>query len=302
MNTRSGTAVNQTTLDADPNPNSYSRNYINGPVITENFSDESATDIYTTSWTFKDDSNIDTQELADRTTSNAADPKKTNDGVMSTLAQGNSIPLPPGATVMSKTMSGIVVIQTFIPTIIPQFASLLTTTIITSVNAQKSAFTYLVGPGGVAWTPLPPPSAGPQIQPTDAPFQSTTGTTTSAAVGVTTGTIASAGSTLSQRIATRTIADLATTGGVLPIIATPVDVQAAIFTSVDSAITENTAILTGDGTHTWGLYPFFHGGPRCLWCPPGLDNGGLVLWGITRPGVSDLKLWISINDHISLHF
>ncbi|KAL8749817.1 MAG: hypothetical protein Q9199_007462, partial [Rusavskia elegans] len=287
LNTRSGTAVNQTTLDADPNPNSYSRNYINGPVKTDNFSDESATDIYTTSWTFKDDSNIDTQELADQTTSNAADPKKTNDGVMSTLAQGNSIPLPPGATVMSKTMSGIVVIQTFIPTIIPQLASLLTTTIITSVNAQKSAFTYLVGPGGVAWTPLSPPSAGPQIQPTDAPFQSTTGTTTNAAIGVTTGTIASAGSTLSQRIATRTIADLATTGGVLPIIATPVDVQAAIFTSVDSAITENTAILTGDGTHTWGLYPFFHGGPRCLWCPPGLDNGGLVLWGITRPGEYD---------------
>lgn len=289
MNTLSGTAVNEAALDTDSNLNSYSTSYVNDPVNTNNSPDESITGSYTTSWTFQDDSNINTQELADHTTGNAINPKKTNDGVMSTLAQGDSIPLPPGATVMSKTISGIVVIQTFIPTRIPQYASLLTTTTITSVNAQNSAFTYLVGPGGVAWTPLSPPGAGLQVRPTDAPFQSSTEKIQNAAIGVTTGITASAGSAMSQHMATRTTVELTTTGGILPIVTSPIDVQAAILTSVDSAITENTAISTGDGTHPWGIYPFFHGGPRCLWCPPGLDNGGLILWGITKPGVSDLK-------------
>lgn len=288
MNTLSGTAVNEAALDTDANLDSYSTTYVNDPVNTNSSPDEPIMGNYTTSWNFEDDSNINTQELADQTTGNAIDTKKTNDGVISNLAQGDSIPLPPGATIMSKTISGIVVIQTFIPTRIPQYASLLTTTTITSVNAQNSVFTYLVGPGGVAWTPLSPPGAGLQVRPTDAPFQSSTEKIPNAAIGVTTGT-ASAGSAMCQRIATRTIADLTTTGGILPIVTSPIDVQAAILTSVDSAITENTAISTGDGTHPWGIYPFFHGGPHCLWCPPGLDNGGLVFWGITKPGVSDLK-------------
>ncbi|KAL8657667.1 MAG: hypothetical protein Q9226_001697 [Calogaya cf. arnoldii] len=257
----------------------YSTTYIDGGVNEDDLLDDFTTGIYITSWTLDDDSNINTQELTHRTTSNAADPIQSNGAAMKTFAQGSSIPLPPGATVMSRTISGTVVVQTFIPTKIPQYASILTTTSVTSVNAQNSAFTYLVGPGGVAWTPISPASPGPEIQPTDAPLRSTTETTIDAA---TTGTTASARSTLPPGITISGIND-----GVPPIITTAFDIQAATLTSVDPTITEDAAISTGDATHAWGLYPFFHGGSRCLWCPPGLDNGGLVLWGITKPGQYD---------------
>ena len=142
----------------------------------------------------------------------------------------------------------------------------------------------VVSPG----TPISPASPGPEIQPTDAPFRSTTETAINAA---TTGTTFIASSTLPPGIITSGIND-----GVPPIITTAFDIQAATLTSVDPTITEDTAISTGDATHPWGLYPFFNGGSRCLWCPPGLDNGGLVLWGITKPGVSSFKREFDFND------
>lgn len=90
-----------------------------------------------------------------------------------------------------------------------------------------------------------------------------------------------------------------TSGAVLPVITTPFDVQAATLTSVDPVITGDTAISTGDGSHQWGLYPFIHGGSHCLWCPPGLDHGGIVLWGITKPGVS---LSLTLTVFSAAHF
>ncbi|KAL8672803.1 MAG: hypothetical protein Q9168_002740, partial [Polycauliona sp. 1 TL-2023] len=254
----SGTPVNQATRDV-PNSNSHTTTYVDGPSNT----DDSNSDPQTTSAGFEDDDNFDTQGLTDRTTSDAAESRNPKNAVTSSLAQANSAPLPPGATVMSKTISGVVVTETFVPTRISQYASLLTTTSVTSVDAQNSAFTYLVGPGGVAWAPLSPLNAGPQIQPTNAPIQSATRTSRHSLIMATTSTIARAGSTPSQGSPTRTIADPATTGGVLPAITTAVDAQAATLTSVEPAITGNTAISTGDDVVVNGdLVPSAKGDPE----------------------------------------
>ncbi|KAL8997951.1 MAG: hypothetical protein Q9169_002873 [Polycauliona sp. 2 TL-2023] len=281
-NTLSGTPMPEATPDV-PKPKSRSTTYFDEPVntddffdnpstdhhtFTDDFFDDFETDPHTTSGFFEDDDDINTPGLAGRTTSVIAESGRPNDGVTSSLAQASSIPLPPGATVMSRTIGGVVVTQTFIPTRISQYASLLSTTSFTTVDAQNSAFTYLVGPGGVAWTPLSPPNAGPQIQPTNAPFRSTTRTFTDAAIRAPTTTIASAGSTPSQGSATRTIPDPAITDGALPIISTPVDAQAATLTSVDSTITENTAISTGDGSNI-GAATY----NPATWC--GCNDGGI---------------------------
>ncbi|KAL8954667.1 MAG: hypothetical protein Q9183_006991, partial [Haloplaca sp. 2 TL-2023] len=133
------------------------------------------------------------------------------------------------------------------------------------------------GPGGVAWTPLSPSPAGPIVQPTDAPPAGRQDQATPREP-------APAGPAVTPNRASETPESRETTSGMLPIITTPVDAQATALTSVHQLITGNTAISTGDDTHTLDLYPFFRGGSRCLWCPPGLDLGGLVLWGINKPG------------------
>lgn len=63
------------------------------------------------------------------------------------------------------------------------------------------------------------------------------------------------------------------------------DTAILTLTSIDSTISGDTAIYTSDGTHTAGLYPFIHGGHKCFFCPPHLDLGGIVLWGMGKPGV-----------------
>ncbi|KAI4259189.1 MAG: hypothetical protein LQ352_000863 [Teloschistes flavicans] len=197
--------------------------------------------------------------------------------------QNTPKPLPFGATVIVSTISGTAVTETFIPTTYSQYASLLTKTSITSINSNGITVTTVLGPGGVAWVPYSPPTAGPLIQPTDAPFGSVRNRPTTSGAATT----AAAGAMRSQGIVTSTTAKHGTTGAVLAVITTPFDAQAATLTSVDPVITGNTAISTGDGSHQWGLYPFIHGGSHCLWCPPGLDHGGIVLWGITKPGIYD---------------
>ena len=69
------------------------------------------------------------------------------------------------------------------------------------------------------------------------------------------------------------------------IITSSYDAEASFSTSIDPKITSNTAVSTSDDHHPPGLYPIIKGGPSCFFCPPGLDNGGLVLWGMKAPGI-----------------
>ena len=76
------------------------------------------------------------------------------------------------------------------------------------------------------------------------------------------------------------------TGAPLPTI-TKYDTSILALTSVNPAITGNTKILTSDDHHPQGFYPFIHGGSRhCLViCPPSIDHGGIILWGMNKPGI-----------------
>ncbi|KAL8782411.1 MAG: hypothetical protein Q9213_005414 [Squamulea squamosa] len=189
----------------------------------------------------------------DPTTSFDQDAMKTI--TTSGAARESLMSLQPGDTIVTSTISGFTVVETFIPTTFSQYVSISTATSIASINSQNGAFTYVVGPGGVGWSPLSRPTAGPQIQPNDVPFQSVIVKTINTAIGISTSEVAPHASTLPKDFATKTITDPVTTGIVLPVITTAFDIQAATLTSLDPAITGNTAISTGDSGHPLGPMP-----------------------------------------------
>ncbi|KAG6988919.1 hypothetical protein G7Y79_00068g096180 [Physcia stellaris] len=84
-----------------------------------------------------------------------------------------------------------------------------------------------------------------------------------------------------------TTAPVTTSSGESPLIVvtTSYDAEASSSTSIDPKITSNTAVTTSDDSHPPGVYPVIKGGPSCFFCPPGLDLGGLVLWGMKDPGI-----------------
>ena len=58
------------------------------------------------------------------------------------------------------------VTETFVPVTIPGFASLASTITVTTANAQSSPEVMVIGPGGIAWTPLSQaPSGVPDLKP-----------------------------------------------------------------------------------------------------------------------------------------
>lgn len=78
-------------------------------------------------------------------------------------------PSPPsvvsGETVLTSIVGAQTVVETFVPTIIPEFTSL-ASTITTTLNAQQSPETVVIGPGGIAWAPLSQePSGVPELSP-----------------------------------------------------------------------------------------------------------------------------------------
>ena len=89
-------------------------------------------------------------------------------------------------------------------------------------------------------------------------------------------------------------------GSMLILFTTSYDAQASSFTSIPPGITINTAIRISDGKHPVGLYPLIRGCPSCFFCPPGIDLGGLILWGMSVPGVSTLDLKFQTSNLPSL--
>ena len=73
--------------------------------------------------------------------------------------------------------------------------------------------------------------------------------------------------------------------GAVTSVTTDYDPEPVTITSIGPGVTRNTAIQTSDDKHPPGKYPFIKGGPGCPHCPPGLDNGGIVLFGMNHPGV-----------------
>ena len=77
----------------------------------------------------------------------------------------SNVPLPSGATVVTATIGSSTITETFVPTIVPGYASLASTLTTSTLNAQSSPVTFLIGPGGIEWTPFNLPSGSPGIPP-----------------------------------------------------------------------------------------------------------------------------------------
>ncbi len=77
----------------------------------------------------------------------------------------SNVPLPSGATVVTATIGSSTITETFVPTIVSGYASLASTLTTSTLNAQSSPVTFLIGPGGIEWTPLNLPSGSPGIPP-----------------------------------------------------------------------------------------------------------------------------------------
>ena len=80
-------------------------------------------------------------------------------------SQPSNVPLPPGGTVRTATIGSSTITETFVPTTVPTYSSLVSTLTTSSLNAQGSLVTFLIGPGGVQWTPFNFPSGSPGIPP-----------------------------------------------------------------------------------------------------------------------------------------
>ena len=79
-------------------------------------------------------------------------------------------PSPPsvvsGETVLTSIVGAQTVVETFVPTFVPEFNSLTSTITTTTLNAQQSPETVVIGPGGIAWAPLSQePSGVPELSP-----------------------------------------------------------------------------------------------------------------------------------------
>ncbi|KAL8735678.1 MAG: hypothetical protein Q9166_000847 [cf. Caloplaca sp. 2 TL-2023] len=241
------------------------------------------------------------------------------------IQQASRILLPSGGTVLFTTLNSQVYSQTFVPTTFSEFATLASTLTTSTIDSHSSSVPLVIGPGGVAWVPFGQPSgtnplSPPTILPTNpnAPNQpKTTGVTTDATNGAqgasssvqsssgaaSTGASITPGGSLqtpppgttrggdnptteSGNGPTTGGGDSPTTAGPLPIITTSYDPEASTVTSIGPEITGNTAIRTSDDRHGAGIYPFWRGGRNCfIICPAGIDNGGIILWGMDKPGI-----------------
>ncbi|KAL8662577.1 MAG: hypothetical protein Q9202_004629 [Teloschistes flavicans] len=211
-------------------------------------------------------------------------------------SQQSIAPLPPGATVIYTTINSQTYSETFIPTTYSALATLVTTLTTSTLDVHSSFVPLVIGPGGIAWTPLAQPSgtaanlSPPTVLPTIAnlPGLTTAAKGSSAAqssVVRSHGTLSSNG-VPSKTPVPGTSADTHPSGAPLAFITTSYDPEASTVTSIGPEITGNTAIRTSDDHHGLGFYPFWKGGPHCfIICPPGIDNGGIILWGMDKPGI-----------------
>ncbi|CAO2649271.1 Nn.00g066560.m01.CDS01 [Neocucurbitaria sp. VM-36] len=220
-------------------------------------------------------------------------PSETSPSAIPTLEPATPGLAPSDATVITGTVEGgVTVTQTFVPTTYTELATL--TIVSTIVRTQTEAistvtnegkisstmvplpapvmFTITVGPSGVAWVPfstssgaapLPPPTVLPGVVPIVASSSINEGPVP---------------------VSSSSSGSMSSDDGPHPTI-TLSDIAILTITSIDPSISENTAISTSDGNHPAGVYPFIRGGPKCFFCPPGVDGGGFVLWGMNKPGV-----------------
>ena len=90
-------------------------------------------------------------------------PRGTQTDAKSSLT--SNVPLPSGGTIVIATLGSSVFTETFVPATISSYASLASTITTTTFGPQSSPVTFLIGPGGIKWTPINLPSGVPEVPP-----------------------------------------------------------------------------------------------------------------------------------------
>ncbi|KAL8827258.1 MAG: hypothetical protein Q9191_003293 [Dirinaria sp. TL-2023a] len=102
------------------------------------------------------------------------------------------------------------------------------------------------------------------------------------------GSIATSGngfSPSSKSLLPSSITTTQSSGPALVLVTTSYNPGAVTLPTIDPSISGDTVIRTGNAEHPTGNYPFVKGGPKCFFCPPGVQGGGLVLFGMQNPGI-----------------
>ena len=89
--------------------------------------------------------------------------------IAATSASNSSVSLPPGGTVVVGSVGSSAFTETFVPATLSGFLTLASTITTTTLNAQSSPVTLVIGPGGIEWTPLSLPSGIPEVPPPRVP-------------------------------------------------------------------------------------------------------------------------------------
>ena len=216
-----------------------------------------------------------------------------------TFSGGPSAVIPSGGTVVVTTIGTQIISQTFVPTLFSQYATLSSTITTSLFDGSSSPATILVGPGGIAWVPLGQPTGEPGLPPplvlpsnsnasmSGHPTSTDTNTPSTGSQSATTrGSVTPVPSTIgSTNQATPTAPPSSSSSSTLPLIITSYNPDAETLTTLPPTITGNTVLYTSDASHTVGYYPLVKGGSSCFFCPPGINLGGLVLFGMQLPGI-----------------
>ena len=235
-------------------------------------------------------------------------PGSTDDLPSTISSLSTSEVLPSGYVVVTATVNSQIVSETFAPSTDSAFLTLATTISTFSVNPQGSTISYEIGPGGVQWQPVTASTGvpGPDLpRPTTLPANPNAPTETLSNIPISTpasslSLTSNLDTTTSVPTTTRpggTTANPAptTTNGQPPITPGPSTtnppegtVALSTITQYNSdvssigtiiGVTANTHISTGDASHPSAIVPVLWG---CWFCPHG---GGLLLWGMTFPGI-----------------
>ncbi|KAI4286169.1 MAG: hypothetical protein L6R38_000151 [Xanthoria sp. 2 TBL-2021] len=274
-------------------PSSQSETTIKGASTTTEPSDSRGTGLQlpkTTTLGKGTTTEKDSDQSTEKTTSNTGEqtekqtgvktvrePSETTTGISGSStpepnSQASSVPLPAGGTVLYTTINSRVYSEPFIPTTFSRFATLASTLTTSTINSESSSVPLVIDPGGVAGAPSSRASitAGGPSQ--TAPPKTTRGDETT--------TNDDDGSSTTER------GDPSSITAALPIITTSYDPEVSTVSSIVPEITGNTAIRTSHDHHGVGIFPFWKGGLECfIICPPGIDNGGIILWGMHKPGI-----------------
>ena len=220
----------------------------------------------------------------------------------------SSTPLPPGAVVVSSSVSGQEVVETFMPTTISSLTTLESSLSTFSSVGPSSSVPIVIGPGGVAWQiPSVQPGVPELLPPTTLPGGANPTRSGAGLSSVPSGVTSSAGGPTSLGVTSANNgndpsqtdtpgkttkppqSDGQITAAPLPTITNTDPIELESFSVLPPGVTGNTLLHTTDGGGHDVTFPFLWG---CFFC----GGGGLALEGFGKFDNLDLFFVVELPN------